>query len=56
MMNKELKLKIKEIVAGLFVGGKSPLENYGIDSDKTDRVEKSHPEIAKHIPLSKRMV
>jgi hypothetical protein len=55
-MNKVLKLQIKEVVSGLFAGGKDPLANYGIDGDKTDRIEKAHPEVAKHIPLSKRVM
>tara|TARA_Y100001973_G_C5187830_1_gene328989 strand:- start:604 stop:765 length:162 start_codon:yes stop_codon:yes gene_type:complete len=51
-----MKEQVAKKVAELFKDGKTPLEHYGIDGDKISEVEKRHPEVAKQIPLSKRIM
>jgi hypothetical protein len=48
--------KIKDTVDRLFANGKTPLDRYGIDGAKIVEVERSHPEVAKQIPMSKRVM
>lgn len=50
-----MKKQISEQIAELFKDGKTPLERFGIDGDKISEVERQHPEVAKQIPLSKRV-
>ena len=52
-VNKE---RVSEAVARLFEGGKTPLEHFGINGAKIVEVERRHPEVAKQIPMSKRVV
>lgn len=52
----DMKEQVAKKVAELFKDGRTPLEHYGIDGDKISEVEKRHPEVAKQIPLSKRIM
>lgn len=48
--------KIKDIVESLFENGKTPLDHFDIDGAKIIEVELRHPEVAKQIPMSKRVM
>ena len=50
------KQKVKSAVERLYANGKTPLDHFGIDGDKIIEVERRHPEVAKQIPISKRVV
>lgn len=50
------KQKVKDIVDSLYVNGKTPLDHFGIDGTKIIEVERRHPEVAKQIPMSKRVM
>ncbi len=50
------KQKVKDIVGRLYANGKTPLEHFGIDGAKIIEVERRHPEVAKQIPMSKRVM
>jgi len=50
------KQKVKDVVERLFANGKTPLDHFGIDGARIIEVERSHPEVAKQIPMSKRVV
>jgi hypothetical protein len=54
-MKNVLRQSVSETVSRLFADSKTPLEHFGIDGDKIEQVERAHPEVAKHIPLSKRV-
>jgi len=48
--------KVKDIVDRLYANGKTPLDHFGIDGAKIIEVERRHPEVAKQIPMSKRVM
>ncbi|WP_155761696.1 hypothetical protein [Alteromonas mediterranea] len=48
--------KVKDIVGRLYANGQTPLDHFGIDGAKIIEVERRHPEVAKQIPMSKRVV
>lgn len=50
------KQKVKDIVDRLYANGKTPLDHFGIDGAKIVEVERRHPEVAKQIPMSKRVM
>lgn len=48
--NNDTKKSIEEIVKSLFADGKSPLEHYGIDGNKIERIEMENPHVSKQYP------
>ena len=48
--------KVKDIVERLFANGKTPLDHFGIDGAKIIEAERLHPEVAKQVPMSKRVL
>lgn len=50
------KQKVKDVVERLFANGKTPLDHFGIDGAKIIEVERLHPEVAKQVPMSKRVM
>jgi len=50
------KQKVKDVVERLFANGKTPLDHFGIDGDKSIEVERRHPEVTKQVPMSKRVI
>tara|TARA_B100000700_G_scaffold325647_1_gene434957 strand:+ start:1223 stop:1387 length:165 start_codon:yes stop_codon:yes gene_type:complete len=50
------KKSVQETVDRLYANGKTPLDHFGIDGAKIIEVERRHPEVAKQIPMSKRVM
>ena len=50
------KQKVKDIVERLYTNGKTPFDHFGIDGTKIIEVERRHPQVAKQIPMSKRVM
>ena len=48
--------KVKDIVGRLYANGKTPLVHFGIDGAKIIEVERRNPEVAKQLPMSKRVM